>query len=338
MSSSNDTLDDWYTNATIQINRYLTIIVFCFGTIGNILNILILSQRPFRSNPCIWLFLISSYANLLSILFGLTTRIKSGWSYDVTDTNACLCKIRAFIVFTSRTIASWLITLATINRWASSCINANYRRMNTLRKAQQGTIIIILISILLYVHMFYCYDANRTDVPLNCYSKTILCRHLTDLTYGFITVLCPLFLMFIFGFMTILNVRQSKRRTYNLILKVIDQNNTKILDDQHKRLKKKPDYHLLLILFVQIFLLTLLTLPQAIQKIYSTIIQKNSLNSLDEAINDFIYSFVLLLSFIASGIPFYIYTLCGGNIFRRALYNLINMIKNKITCQSLEIL
>ncbi|CAF3996943.1 unnamed protein product, partial [Rotaria sp. Silwood1] len=86
MSHSNDTLNNWYINATIQINRYFTIIVFCFGTIGNILNILILSQRSFRSNSCTWLFLISSYANLISILFGLTTRIKSGWNYDFTYT------------------------------------------------------------------------------------------------------------------------------------------------------------------------------------------------------------------------------------------------------------
>ncbi|CAF1016389.1 unnamed protein product [Rotaria sp. Silwood1] len=334
MSHSNDTLNNWYINATIQINRYFTIIVFCFGTIGNILNILILSQRSFRSNSCTWLFLISSYANLISILFGLTTRIKSGWNYDFTYTNRHLCKIRAFIVFTSRTIAFWLITLATINRWASSCVNVNYRRMSTLKRSQQGTIIIILISFLLYLQMFYCYDANQINVPLQCYGKSILCRHLTDLTYGFISILCPLLFMFIFGIMTILNVRQSQRRTSNFILKTIIQNNPRIFDDQHKRLKKKSEHNLLLILFIQILLLTLLTLPQAIQKIYSTIIQKNSLNSLDKTIHDFIYSFVLLLSFIANGIPFYIYTLCGGIIFRRALYDLVNMIKNRVICQS----
>jgi hypothetical protein len=335
MSSSNDTLSDWFDDASMQINRYFTPGVFCFGIVGNVLNILVLSQRSLRSNPCAWLFCISSFVNLISILFGLTTRIKSGWDLDFTDRIGWLCKLRAFVVFTSRTIAFWLITLATIDRWVLSCADANYRKKSTLKNIQKASIIIIVISLILYAQMFYCYDANLSDAPLKCYGKTILCRHLTDLTYGFITILCPLFLMLVFGFMIISNIRQSQRRTHNNNPIVLTQNNTTVsTDDQQKRLKNKTDRHLRFMLLIQVILLTLLTLPQAIQKIYSTFNEETSSNSLDQAINNFIYSFTLLLSFIASGMPFYIYTLCGGNIFRKALYDLGRMIVKKIRCRS----
>ena len=39
-------------NVTFQLIRYLSILIFIFGTIGNSLNILVLSQSAFRSSPC----------------------------------------------------------------------------------------------------------------------------------------------------------------------------------------------------------------------------------------------------------------------------------------------
>lgn len=330
MSSLNDSSINWFDNASIQINRYFTLIVFCFGVIGNILNILVLSQRTLRKNPCAWLFLISSIANLISILFGLTTRIKSGWDLDLTDTIPWLCKLRAFVVFSSRTMALWLITLATIDRWILSSINANQRKKSTLKNAQKYTFIIIILSILLYIQMLYCYDANLIDAPLKCYGKTHVCRHLTDLTYGLITILCPLFLMSIFGLMTIFNIKQSQRLTRRINpLGTIPVAATISSDNQQKHFKRKNDRHLLFMLFIQVILLTLLTFPQAIQKIYSTLTEKDISNTYDQSMNNFIYSFVLLLSYIASGIPFYIYTLCGGKMFRNALYNLFRLLGKK---------
>ncbi|CAF2983858.1 unnamed protein product, partial [Rotaria sp. Silwood2] len=61
-------------NMSTQLNRYCSIFIFIFGVLGNILNCIVLSQRPLRKNPCSFFFLISSMANLTSILSGLTTR------------------------------------------------------------------------------------------------------------------------------------------------------------------------------------------------------------------------------------------------------------------------
>ncbi|CAF3701685.1 unnamed protein product, partial [Rotaria sordida] len=68
-----------------QFNRYFSIFIFLFGTIGNILNCFVLSQSTLRLNPCAYLFLISSIANMISIIFGLTTRILAGWNMGLTD-------------------------------------------------------------------------------------------------------------------------------------------------------------------------------------------------------------------------------------------------------------
>ncbi|CAF4138465.1 unnamed protein product, partial [Adineta steineri] len=78
--------NDFLNNISNDLNRYFGIFVFLFGLIGNILNILVLSQRPLRSNPCALLFLASSVSNLIAIVSGLFTRILSGWNLDPTST------------------------------------------------------------------------------------------------------------------------------------------------------------------------------------------------------------------------------------------------------------
>ncbi|CAF4327762.1 unnamed protein product, partial [Adineta steineri] len=63
----------------------------------------------------------------LSLLFGVTIRIMSAWVMDPTNTNDWLCKLRAFIVFTFRTLTIWIIMLATYDRWLLSTPDL-YRR------------------------------------------------------------------------------------------------------------------------------------------------------------------------------------------------------------------
>jgi hypothetical protein len=336
-SSSSDTqLIEILNNISIQFNIYFTVIILLFGIIGNLLNCLVLSQPSLRLNPCAFLFLTSSIANLISIIFGLTTRILAGWNLDFTATNGSLCKFRGYIMFVSRTIAFWLIALATIDRWCSSCSQYQRRQFSSLQHARHGTIIIVVISSLFYCQIFYCYDANIINAPLRCYGKTIMCRLLTDITYGFITILCPLLIMFIFGLMTISNIRQ----TYSVVLverKTINRNTrnrrTLKMTREQKERWKRIDRYLRLVLFKQIILLTLFTLPQVIEKLYITVTMNTKKSSLHITIDRFLYNFVLLLTFVASGMPFYIYTLSGRSIFRTTFLNLLQSLCEKMICR-----
>ncbi|CAF0990237.1 unnamed protein product [Adineta steineri] len=313
-----ETLD----HISIQVNRYFPIFIFLFGTIGNLLNCLVLSRPSLRSNPCTFYFLISSIANMISITCGLTSRILSGWDMDLTNTNAFLCKFRAFIMLVSRSIAFWLIALATVDRWLLSSYRHQRRQCSSLKNAQQGTIAIIILSSFLYCQVLYCYDANMISAPLRCYGKTIICRLVTDLTYALVTILCPLLIMCIFGLMTISNIRRihSNKSTQSKLLDINDNNKKTIKPKKQKR--KRIDRYLRHVLFVQIIFLTILTIPQVIEKLYTTLTMNQMKSSLNITIDNFIYNIVLLLTYLASGMPFYIYTLSGGNTFRNALMDL----------------
>ncbi len=79
MSTNTTNLILSINNASKELDRYFSIFIFIFGILGNLLNCLVLSQRPLRTNPCSFLFLISSIASLISILSGLTTRMLAGY-------------------------------------------------------------------------------------------------------------------------------------------------------------------------------------------------------------------------------------------------------------------
>ncbi|CAF0844785.1 unnamed protein product [Rotaria sordida] len=326
-SSTTDTnLIELLTNISEQLNRYLSSIIFIFGTVGNILNCLVLCQRRLRSNPCVALFLLSSFVSLISILIGLPTRILASWYLDPTATINWICKLRVFIVFSTRTMSIWLITLATIDRWLLSSINMYYRRMSTLKNVKQGMIICFILSIISHIHMFYCYEANVLDGPLPCYSKTIKCRLVTDLIYIFISIIIPLILIIIFGLMTVSNAHRVRTRVPHMI-KLLN----KFQRHGHKQLKSRIDHCLLRMLLVQIFILILCCIPQAIEKLYIIFHPFSSGSKLENVIKIFIYNIVLLLAFIQNGIPFYIHTLIGGTIFRKAFMDFVRIVNQRIT-------
>ncbi|CAF0978427.1 unnamed protein product [Rotaria sp. Silwood1] len=311
-----------------QFNRYLAPIIFLFGTFGNILNCLVLSQPKLRSNSCALFFLVSSFIDLISILVGLPTRILAGWHLDPTNTMDGACKTRVFIVFSTRTIAIWLITLATIDRWLISSIDIRRRQMSNLKNVKREVFIIVILSILFHIHMFPCYEANNMDAPLKCYEKIAGCRLLTDLTYVILTITIPLILMTIFGLLTISHVHHLHTRVVptGTPLRTMDRSSRA---NAHS---KKTDRHLLRMLILQIFLLIVLCIPQAIQKLYITVKPFGSGSELEDAIKTFLYNIEILLAFMATAMPFYIYVLAGGSVFRKASMNLLRQMQQKITC------
>ena len=320
----------WWTTTSSTINSYFSIFLFIFGIVGNVLNTLVLSQRSLRSNSCVWLFLISSIFNLISILSGLTSRVLAGWFIDLTDQIGWLCKLRVFILLSSRTIASWLIVLATFDRWLLSSLDVRYRLISKLKNAKRGAMIIILLFALLHSPLLYCYQANLTNAPLKCYTKTIACRIFTDQTYIHLTILWPLVLMMLFGFLTMSNVRRIHHRARIPLLQSSSQLS---VYQEHRQRLKAIDRHVLTMLLVQISFLSLFTLPQAIQMIYLTMTSNRLKSAFQTTIENSIFTFFLLLTYLASGMPFYIYTLSGGRIFRQASDDLFQRIYKKVPCR-----
>ncbi|CAF3626360.1 unnamed protein product [Rotaria socialis] len=316
MSSANDTILYIARLQYIsgQITMYMSIIIYAFGVIGNVLNLLVFGQQSLRSQPCVVYFLLVSILNLTIIFAGVTPRaLQSFFLFmDRTETVSVLCKLRIVSIFVMRTIASWLLALASVDRYLISSRNAHLRQMSNMKNAFILISIISIISLLVWVESIYCFDANLVGTPQKCYAKSDACRIFNDLTQSIITTIIPSTVMLIIGLFTIRNIQQVQRVGPSSI--DTSTGNT--------RRNRKDEKSLTLMLFAQIMLLTIFTLPQAGQKFYLTYSFYKPKTSSQRALESLIFNFVLLLTYAPNCIAFYLFTLTG-TLFRATLFKLL---------------
>jgi hypothetical protein len=140
--------------------------------------------------------------------------------------------------------------------------------------------------------------------------------------------------MFIFGLMTILNVRKSQARLQPVTMTMNDHGHSlATVTTGHSTQRKKSDRHLLIMLFIQVSLMLLFTLPLAIYKLYTTMTRNVLKSTLENTIENLIFNIFLLFLYVSCGMPFYIYTLSGGSVFRKALFGLLETLRNKMMCR-----
>ena len=331
MSPSDAQLVAYLSNVSAQVSSYFSMFIFLTGTIGNILNIITLSQSGLRQIPCVFFLFVSSIASLISVGLGVVTRALSGWAVDPTYTIGWLCKMRTFLVYSTRAMVFWLFVAATVDRWLSSSVQIHRRNFSTLKNARRETMFIVMISLLIHAQILYCHDGNLTSGPFKCYAINHTCQLVSDVIFAGFTTIPPICCMLIFSLMTLSNIRQSQRRILQRGTATSSQQITTNTSTSQQR-SKKVENQLVLMVLVQTVVLSVLTLPQAIHRLY--VVGTESFHSaVQEAIDTAIYNIILLFTYLASALPFYIYTLTGGSLFRQALIESAKSIFKTITCQ-----
>jgi hypothetical protein len=150
---------------------------------------------------------------------------------------------------------------------------------------------------------------------------------MNDVLFSVCAILIPLLVMTIFGLMTLNNVRHARNRIHGSHISTVNQSKVSIIRQQRSN---KTDHRLLSMLFVQVIILALLTIPLSIEKLYSTLTSNDVKSRFRRTIENIIYNFALLLTYLANGIPFYVYTISGGHVFRKAFFDLMRLTGRKL--------
>jgi hypothetical protein len=208
-----------------QIMIYAGIVMFVFGTIGNILNIwvfVIWSRSPSRShkhhksgrtsNSSLYL-LASSIANLFLITYPLLTRIMfDGYKYRVTKNNIfILCKLRYYALHTLDLISLTCICLATFDRYLISSRKVRLRELSTRR--QRTKLIILFISCFIGLHsipMVIYFDI--ADTGQCTILSTIYLYYYLYIIQIFLHGIIPIIFLSIFGILTFKQLKKIERR------------------------------------------------------------------------------------------------------------------------------
>jgi len=125
-------------------------------------------------------------------------------------------------------------------------------------------------------------------------------------------------LMLIFGFLIIRNINRSYRAVRPLVVTVSN------ISQVSRTRPRRSEGSLTRMLLLQVILLTLCSIPQAIHQFYLTFTINVNKSPMRLAIENFIVNFNFSLTYIGNGIPFYIYTL-NGTVFRQTLIRIFHL-------------
>ncbi|CAF1158985.1 unnamed protein product [Adineta steineri] len=198
------------------INRYVSIFLLFFGTIGNVLNLLVFTRKTFRNNICVNYFLASTIADSFIILSGVLPRLLGGYGMDLSQSSSILCKLKFFTIYHSGYTAAWFTCLACIERYLSSSESVYKRHLITMKRAKLSMVFVILVGIIVFGEQFHCIDINQNlyGAPQSCYQlkRNVQCQIADSLMQFIFEMFIAAVVMITFGVLTLRNVRQRKRR------------------------------------------------------------------------------------------------------------------------------
>ena len=312
------------------------IIYIVLGTAGNILNIFLFTRRTLRTlSPCIAFMLVASIVNMLNISTYVVLRMLIGFSITPAYYSSVLCKLQIFIYNISITLSNWLMTCCCIDRFCSSSRNADVRQYSNMKNAYRIIVIVTSIIILLYLQIFYCYDANQPGGS-SCNLINNTCNIINSVFAFVLQAIGPPIFMLVFGIGTYNHIRIARQqRAVPIEMATVrsnansgdhtgnnNQNNRK---NQHGR--NNQNNNVLLMLCVQVILLILFSLPLLVFKIYSSVPVYFVKSSTQISIENLLLNLAVWLNLFDKIFSFYIYTLVSG-FFRRELAKMFT--KNRV--------
>jgi hypothetical protein len=279
-------------NVTRETYRVGFGLIFILGIIGHVFNVRLFIRPALIKNSCCNYFLASSCTALIQLLLGVFVRMLD-LGYEVDTKEARLewwCKLRLSMIHTSYLISATLLTLASLDRYASSCRQSRYRRFCRPILARRIIVVVIVVVCLINCHMPF----NLVIANGECWTRPGTYRIFFDIYFLVMHGVCYPLLSGTFGLLTINNLRRCRHSSQN----------------------KAKGFQLMTL--AQAACVILLTMPFAFHKLYFAITDHHQKSSLRREWENLTMCIARVLWFMNDCIGFYIYTL-SSRTFRKEL-------------------
>ena len=304
-------------NTASQLTLLISTVCMIFGSVGLILNLIILTRRSLRSNCCSIYFFSSTCVNIFIVFVIFPFRILVGtFNIDPTIYNEPLCKIQVYIFSIARALSLWLISLACLDRYFCSSPKATLRALSSMKLARRSICLCTLLLFIVYVHYLIYFEINSTldqfgRSTSTCVARRGLYRTFAPLWNLIWYALLPSSVMFFFGLLTMANIRQTRRQ-------IVPQN-------YRQQLKRTQiNSQLLKMLFIQVLTIVLTILPFIVYRLRASFTSNINKSQYELAQDNFFLQISTVISLISHSISFYLFTL-ASTIFRRELLIFLNL-------------
>ncbi|CAF4442963.1 unnamed protein product [Rotaria sp. Silwood2] len=291
-----------------------------FGSIGTLLNLCVFTRRVHWSfSPCIPYLFASALATIPLMYVSILSRIGIGFQITPFYYIAILCKFQVYISNVSVSLVIWFMIGSCWDRYLSSSRNALTRRMSSLRNTRRTVLLITFFISVAYAQIFYCFEGNLTMAAAPCSPKNTQCSFIDTSLLFFIQFLTPPLMIFYFGINIYLNVRQLKHQRQIL--------NISISQTTQTRNNQRTDRILLRMVFIQVTLLLMCSLPVFAFRLYTTLTLTTTKSVVRRSVENLIFNVTLMIYYFEKICSFYIYTITSHH-FRKILWQLITTIRS----------
>ena len=280
---SNSTPD--FMTASQLFSTYISSINFGLGIIGNLLNILVLTNlKIFRLNRCAFYLIVESVVDIGQVCQFFTTQISqlSMNGVDPGNISPIWCRLRTPIGQWSRMILSSIVCFAAVDQYLTTNPAPYLRQWSSLKLAHYQ----VLYCRLSMPFTCYTFCHFLTNVILNLVARSIIFIWRTILPISinpFLNGLLPIFIASLFSLLAYRNVRRIIRRQIPIERRRLDQQLTAMI-------------------FMRVIFFVLLELPYTIHRIIVLNVYTIPTNTTGYVINLWIRTISTALVYISYGV------------------------------------
>jgi hypothetical protein len=263
----------------------------------------------------------ATVAMLIAMSFGLVPDVIAADHPNPINTIEAFCKTRFYFSQSGTMIYRWTLTMACIDRYASSSANAYIRGFSRSRIAYRIVLIIVIIWIILPVHNLI-FRLTNAGVCTWSPAASGIYNSIFTITLGGII---PPLIMITCAVLIMRNLKHKRglRRT----------NTQTINAHEADRIVRARDRQILLMLFIENTVYIILTLPYTTFLVYSAFTSSLPNKTSDRiAIDAFMQYLTETLAFTYSTLPFYLYTLASHTFRQKLIQNIYSVLKCNNRC------
>jgi hypothetical protein len=229
-----------FTNkiAKDYIWKIAPICLLVIGTIGNILSIIVFTQKEMRKYSSFYYFAI---LNIINLVLLITASVRSigefNFSMDIRQINLFTCKLHVFLTYFLGHLSSILLTVISIDRVISVVFLNKSKTICSTKFAFKVVVVLFVINFVLSSHFLilesgYYLNNNSTSI--------IVCQTRTNTTYQmFITQVWKIIDMSLFAFIPFIIMSSCSV----IILFVVSRQSKKFQKKQESPLASSSNEH-----------------------------------------------------------------------------------------------
>ncbi|UJR34730.1 hypothetical protein I4U23_027507 [Adineta vaga] len=133
--------------------------IFIVGTIGNLLNLMTLLSKDFRTKSCTFYMICGSLLDLVHNMFTITVRLSTEYfGNSATSITRDVCKLRGYLPICLSTMVATCVSLATFDRFMSTSLSVHWRNLSSIWFAKRLFFISMLIVIISGMFQLIIFD------------------------------------------------------------------------------------------------------------------------------------------------------------------------------------